>query len=358
MGRHLAVEDLWKAYGDNIVLKNIWLEIERSEFFVLVGPSGSGKTTLLRIIAGFEEPLRGLVIINDEKVNDKPPHKRNLGVLFQKPALFPHMNVYENIAFGLRIRRWSEESIRRRVRELLELVGLDPEIYSGRMPHQLSGGEQQRIALARALAPDPEILLLDEPLSHLDYLLRKRALSEFKRLQRELKITFFYITHDQWEAMILADRIAVIYRGEIQQIGRPKEIYEKPENIFVASFIGDNNIFNGSILNGEIHIQSLGITVKSVNGETHKNTDKTHKVAIAIRPENIKIIECDRDVSNKRGVVQGYVRDEIYLGSYSLLKVSVGEGEIIVRNNSSDIRVGDKVCIEIDSSKLVVYPQT
>ncbi|MEM3662638.1 MAG: ABC transporter ATP-binding protein, partial [Sulfolobales archaeon] len=263
MGEHLVLEDIWKYYGNNPVLSGIWLSVEKGEFFVLVGPSGSGKTTILRIIAGFEEPTRGFIVLNGEKINGKPPNKRNLGVLFQRPALFPHMNVYENIAFGLRVRRWSEERIRARVRELLELVGLDPATYERRMPHQLSGGEQQRVALARALAPDPEIILLDEPLNFLDYMLKKKAISEFKRLHRELGKTLFYITHDQWEAMSLADRIAVIYKGVIQQVGKPREIYEKPKNLFVASFIGDNNLLEGLISDNKIYIPSLHIALEN-----------------------------------------------------------------------------------------------
>jgi spermidine/putrescine transport system ATP-binding protein len=340
VGTQIILENIWKRYEDLFVLKNINIEIESGEFFVVLGPSGSGKTTLLKIIAGLEEPTRGIIMIDGKIMNKIPPQKRNLGVLFQRPALFPHLNVYENIAFGLRVRGWSENDIRKRVYEMLELVRLDPSIYSFKSPEKLSGGEQQRVALARALAPDPLAILLDEPLSHLDYHLRKQMINELKRLQKDLKKTFFYITHDQWEALALADRIAILFRGEVQQIGSPKEIYERPKNIFVASFIGDNNIFEAQSIDGKIYIPSLNIYLNNVSNEKIKIRDK-EKIYVAIRPEKIKIIEC----SEKKLV--GKIIDISYLGSYVNIRTLVNNTEILVRTDLNTLSIGEEICLDI-----------
>ena len=347
MGGFLELEGIWKIYGDNVVLRDVSLSIREKEFFVVMGPSGSGKTTLLKIIAGLEEPTRGVVKINNIVVNDVPPQKRNLGVLFQKPALFPHMNVYENIAFGLRIRRWSKQDIDKRVREVMELVRLDPSKYLNRNPEELSGGEQQRVALARALAPDPDVILLDEPLSHLDYNLRKDMITELKRLQRTLGKTFFYITHDQWEGMALADRIAVIYRGVIQQIGSPREIYEKPINRFVASFIGDNNILQAEIREEEIYIDPLRYSLK-ISGNTPKNDSK--KIYVAFRPEKISIKKINGAGEN----LCGEIIDEIYMGFYSYLKIKINSTELLVRSDDKNLAIGEKICIELPKDFVVL----
>ena len=238
----VRVERVWKRFGSVEALRGVSLTVREGELFTLLGPSGCGKTTLLRIVAGLLEPDQGRIFFDGDDVTGVPPHKRNVGMVFQDLALFPHMTVYDNVAYGLRVRRVPEDEVRRRVREILELVRLDPGEFASRRPGQLSGGQQQRVALARALVIEPRVLLLDEPFSHLDYKIRQELMAEFKKLQKRLGITTIYVTHDQTEAMLLSDRIAVMNAGRVEQVGRPDEVYEKPRTLFVASFFGDANI--------------------------------------------------------------------------------------------------------------------
>ena len=238
----VRVEGVWKRFGSVEALRGVSLTVREGELFTLLGPSGCGKTTLLRIVAGLLEPDQGRIFFDGDDVTGVPPHKRNVGMVFQDLALFPHMTVYDNVAYGLRVRRVPEDEVRRRVREILELVRLDPGEFASRRPGQLSGGQQQRVALARALVIEPRVLLLDEPFSHLDYKIRQELMAEFKKLQKRLGITTIYVTHDQTEAMLLSDRIAVMNAGRVEQVGRPDEVYEKPRTLFVASFFGDANI--------------------------------------------------------------------------------------------------------------------
>ncbi len=238
----VRVERVWKRFGSVEALRGVSLTVREGELFTLLGPSGCGKTTLLRIVAGLLEPDQGRIFFDGDDVTGVPPHKRNVGMVFQDLALFPHMTVYDNVAYGLRVRRVPEGEVRRRVREILELVRLDPGEFASRRPGQLSGGQQQRVALARALVIEPRVLLLDEPFSHLDYKIRQELMAEFKKLQKRLGITTIYVTHDQTEAMLLSDRIAVMNAGRVEQVGRPDEVYEKPRTLFVASFFGDANI--------------------------------------------------------------------------------------------------------------------
>ena len=238
----VRVEGVWKRFGSVEALRGVSLTVREGELFTLLGPSGCGKTTLLRIVAGLLEPDQGRIFFDGDDVTGVPPHKRNVGMVFQDLALFPHMTVYDNVAYGLRVRRVPEDEVRRRVREILELVRLDPGEFASRRPGQLSGGQQQRVALARALVIEPRVLLLDEPFSHLDYKIRQELMAEFKKLQKRLGITTIYVTHDQTEAMLLSERIAVMNAGRVEQVGRPDEVYEKPRTLFVASFFGDANI--------------------------------------------------------------------------------------------------------------------
>ncbi len=238
----VRVEGVWKRFGSVEALRGVSLTVREGELFTLLGPSGCGKTTLLRIVAGLLEPDQGRIFFDGDDVTGVPPHKRNVGMVFQDLALFPHMTVYDNVAYGLRVRRVPEDEVRKRVREILELVRLDPGEFASRRPGQLSGGQQQRVALARALVIEPRVLLLDEPFSHLDYKIRQELMAEFKKLQKRLGITTIYVTHDQTEAMLLSDRIAVMNAGRVEQVGRPDEVYEKPRTLFVASFFGDANI--------------------------------------------------------------------------------------------------------------------
>lgn len=268
--------------GDQI-LKNISLDIKDKEFVTFLGPSGCGKTTTLRIIAGFLEPQSGDVIFEGKRINGLPPHKRNVNTVFQRYALFPHLNVYENIAFGLRVKKVPEKEIVRRVGEMLELVNLMG--YEKRTVNRLSGGQQQRVAIARALVNHPKVLLLDEPLGALDLKLRKEMQIELRKIQQELELTFVYVTHDQEEALTMSDSIVVMNNGYIQQIGSPTDIYNEPVNAFVADFIGESNILNGSMLK-DCLVQFNGREFECVD----KGFGKNETVDVVIRPEDVKIV--------------------------------------------------------------------
>ena len=235
-----------KSFDDQVVLKGIDLDIYENEFVTLLGPSGCGKTTLLRILAGFLEPNEGAVIFNGEDIKNLPPYKRELNTVFQKYALFPHMNVYDNIAYGLKIAKMSKDVIDQKVMRMLKLIGLEG--FEKRDVTLLSGGQQQRVAIARALANEPRVLLLDEPLSALDMKLRKEMQYELKNIQQEVGITFIFVTHDQEEALTMSDKIVVMKEGEIQQVGTPEDVYNEPVNKYVAQFIGESNIMNGVML--------------------------------------------------------------------------------------------------------------
>lgn len=268
--------------GDRI-LKDISLDIKDKEFVTFLGPSGCGKTTTLRIIAGFLEPKSGDVIFEGKRINGMPPHKRNVNTVFQRYALFPHLNVYENIAFGLRVKKVPEKEIVRRVGEMLELVNLMG--YEKRTVNRLSGGQQQRVAIARALVNHPKVLLLDEPLGALDLKLRKEMQIELRKIQQELELTFVYVTHDQEEALTMSDSIVVMNNGYIQQIGSPTDIYNEPVNAFVADFIGESNILNGSMLR-DCLVQFNGREFECVD----KGFGKNETVDVVIRPEDVKIV--------------------------------------------------------------------
>ena len=242
-----------KSFDDQVVLKGIDLDIYENEFVTLLGPSGCGKTTLLRILAGFLEPNEGAVIFNGEDIKNLPPYKRELNTVFQKYALFPHMNVYDNIAYGLKIAKMSKDVIDQKVMRMLKLIGLEG--FEKRDVTLLSGGQQQRVAIARALANEPRVLLLDEPLSALDMKLRKEMQYELKNIQQEVGITFIFVTHDQEEALTMSDKIVVMKEGEIQQVGTPEDVYNEPVNKYVAQFIGESNIMNGVMLEDKTDIR-------------------------------------------------------------------------------------------------------
>ena len=239
----VKIDKVNKKYGNNHVVRDLFMDVYEGEFLTMLGPSGCGKTTTLRMIAGFETPSDGNIYIEGEKIQDTEPYDREVNTVFQNYALFPHMTIYENVAFGLTIKKVNKIEIKQRVTEMLELVQLTG--YENRKPSQLSGGQKQRVAIARALINRPKVLLLDEPLGALDMKLRKQMQFELKRLQRKLGITFIYVTHDQEEALTMSDRIAIMYGGNLEQIGTPKEIYEKPASKFVGDFIGESNIFYG-----------------------------------------------------------------------------------------------------------------
>jgi spermidine/putrescine transport system ATP-binding protein len=271
------------AFDDEIVLNDINLYINDKEFLTLLGPSGCGKTTTLRIIGGFLQPTSGDVLFDGERINDVPPYKRRVNTVFQRYALFPHLDVYENVAFGLRIAKLPEAEIDQRVTEMLEIVSLKG--FENRKVSQLSGGQQQRVAIARALVNRPKVLLLDEPLGALDLRLRKDMQQELKRIQQALGITFIYVTHDQEEALAMSDTVVVMDRGRIQQIGRPEDIYNEPKNAFVADFIGESNILDGVMLE-DYAVKFFGRRFKCVDSGFEKN----EPVDVVIRPEDVDIV--------------------------------------------------------------------
>ncbi len=279
----IRLENCSMAFEDEIVLNSIDLTIKDKEFLTLLGPSGCGKTTTLRIIGGFETPTSGSVYFDSVRINNVPPYKRKINTVFQKYALFPHLNVFENIAFGLRIARLGENAIKKRVLDMLALVGLRG--FERRSVTSLSGGQQQRVAIARALVNRPQVLLLDEPLGALDLKLRKEMQTELKRIQQQLGITFIYVTHDQEEALTMSDTVVVMDGGSILQIGTPVDIYNEPANAFVADFIGESNIIDGVMVRDRL-VSFLGRDFDCVDSGFGEN----ERVDVVIRPEDLKIV--------------------------------------------------------------------
>ena len=279
----IEFREIVKQFGSQIVLKGINLDIYENEFVTLLGPSGCGKTTLLRILGGFLDADEGKVIFDGEEISNKPPYERELNTVFQKYALFPHLSVYENIAFGLKIKKVSKDVIDQKVMKMLRLIGLEG--YEDKNTTLLSGGQQQRVAIARALVNEPKVLLLDEPLAALDLKLRKEMQYELKRIQQEVGITFIFVTHDQEEALTMSDKIVVMKNGEIQQVGTPQDIYNEPANRFVANFIGESNILSGIMLE-DYKVQFDDIVFDCVDYGFKEN----EKVDVVIRPEDIDIV--------------------------------------------------------------------
>jgi len=310
----VSLIDVEKSFGKNKVVKKMNMEIKEGEFLTLLGPSGCGKTTTLRMIAGFEEATSGIIKVQGERVEDKEPFERDVNTVFQNYALFPHMTVFDNIAYGLKIKKKSKEEITIRVNSMLDLVQLKG--YENRKPDALSGGQKQRVAIARALINDPKVLLLDEPLGALDLKLRKQMQVELKRLQKKLGITFVYVTHDQEEALTMSDRIAVMNEGVIEQLASPIEIYEKPLTKFVAGFIGESNIFDGKVTgygDGIIEVETEAGKIK-VQGQGFEIGEKIH---VSIRPEYISVSKDPVEGFDLKGTI----KDFLYMGT--VIKTSV-----------------------------------
>lgn len=321
-----------KRYGDFTALKKLSLSIMDNEFFTLLGPSGCGKTTLLRMIAGFENVSEGEIFLYGEEIENLPPFRRPVNTVFQNYALFPHMSILDNVAFGLEMKGATRAAARKRAGEMLELVQLSQ--FSARKPSQLSGGQQQRVALARALAPEPKVLLLDEPLSALDLKLRKAMQVELKHLQRETGITFIFVTHDQEEALTMSDRIAVMSAGEMQQLGTARDIYERPRNMFVADFIGETNLLEVSVdkITSGRAVCHLGggheLTCDAVDG-----ISVGAQVHMSLRPERLFMSETATDAEGLKGTV----RENIYIGTDLSTIVALHEGpDFIVRTSNSE----------------------
>lgn len=355
-GSQVTIDHVSKEFGDFVALDDINFTIKPGEFFSLLGPSGCGKTTLLRIIAGFEFPDDGVVLFDDKNIVVLPPNKRHSNTVFQTYALFPHMSIYENVAFPLRLKKMPKDEIDKKVREYVHLVQLDEHIY--KKPNQLSGGQKQRVAIARALINEPKVLLLDEPLSALDAKLRANLLVDLDRLHDQIGITFIYVTHDQSEALSVSDRIAVMNHGHVLQIGTPYEIYESPATQFVAQFIGETNLFSAEVEDCVPHKDPSGnddfMTTLSVPELGHQaplatdteataaldrfmqvtdyeHTDKGQKVAFTIRPEKIRIT-LEPPATGARtdvNVFKGVVEEPIYSGFQSKFYVRLETGKVI-----------------------------
>lgn len=330
----IELTDISKSFDGTTVLDEMNLYIRENEFVTLLGPSGCGKTTTLRIIGGFEQPDTGKVIFDGKDITNLPPNKRQLNTVFQKYALFPHMTIAENIAFGLKIRQKSESYIKDKIRYALKLVNLEG--YESRTPDQLSGGQQQRIAIARAIVNEPKVLLLDEPLGALDLKLRKDMQYELIRLKNELGITFVYVTHDQEEALTMSDTIVVMNQGYIQQIGTPEDIYNEPQNAFVADFIGDSNILDGIMVQDKL-VEILGVKFPCV--DTGFGTNKP--VDVVIRPEDLEI------TSPEKGQIKGRVTNLIFKGVHYEMEVAANGYEWMVHSTKL-AEVGSEVGLCVD----------
>jgi putative spermidine/putrescine transport system ATP-binding protein len=303
----LSLEDVVKRFGDVVAVDGVSLDVEQGEFFSLLGPSGSGKTTCLRMIAGFEQPTSGRILLEGRDVSDLPPFARDVNTVFQDYALFPHMSVAQNVGYGLMVRKIPKDERTRRVADALEMVRLEQ--MGDRKPGQLSGGQRQRVALARSLVLRPKVLLLDEPLGALDLKLRQAMQIELKEIQQEVSLTFIYVTHDQEEALTMSDRLAVFNQGKVEQVGSPAEVYELPATAFVAGFIGVSNILEGE-------------AAERITGSPH---------AFTIRPEKIAIVPLDAEADDSQCTATGRVREVVYLGAITryIVELDVG-GELVV----------------------------
>lgn len=351
----VRAEKIVKYLGRTLVLKGVTLEIKPGEFFFVLGPSGCGKTTFLRVLAGFLFPDEGQVFFGDRDVTFVPPHKRNAAMVFQHYALFPHMTVWDNVAYGLKVRKLPRDEIERRVKEALRLVRLEG--FEKRLPLQLSGGQQQRVALARAIAVHPDLLLLDEPLSNLDAKLRAEMRGELKALQRQLGVTTVYVTHDQKEALAMADRIAVMSDGQIVQVGTPTELYRKPRTRFVAEFLGDANVWEGRVKSvhadavvvetpfGEVQCQKPSFTVRE--GE---------KVWVMVRPEAVTV---DRiTTANLTNTFTARVEQATYLGEAVEIVARIGEVPVkALQFRPSDGGLPHEVRLQFSPDDLVLLPR-
>ena len=357
MPGEIQLEGLTKAFGEHVAVAGIDVEMPAGEFFTLLGPSGCGKTTTLRMIAGFEQPTSGQILLDGEDMAFTPPHKRNVNTVFQSYALFPHLSVQDNVAFGLRRAKTPKNEIKQRVGEALELVQLTG--FERRKPAQMSGGQQQRVALARALVLKPAVLLLDEPLGALDAKLRKALQVELKALQQQVGITFVYVTHDQEEALTMSDRIAVMSDGRVEQVAAPHEVYEEPSTTFVADFLGVSNLMTVTAhgdSDGRCRVSLGDFELFAGRGETHTSGE----TRIVIRPERVRLEPHESTGENR---VPGMVERVVYLGNSNQVIVGLAHGEKIqalVQNTGEDLeyRQGDPVRVHMPAEALRVLTDT
>lgn len=346
MKKIIDLKDITVSYGDNTVLENLNLYINEKEFITLLGPSGCGKTTTLRAIAGFVKPDSGDVIFEGKRINDVPPHKRKVNTIFQRYALFSHLNVYENIAFGPNLKKMPKNEVRKKVADMLKLVNLKG--FEKRPIDSLSGGQQQRVAIARALANNPHVLLLDEPLGALDLKLRKDMQRELKNIQQELGITFVYVTHDQEEALSMSDTVVVMDKGKIQQIGTPEEIYNEPVNAFVADFIGESNIVDAIMLDDYL-VTFGGVKFKCLDSGFEKN----EFVEAVVRPEDIKIVE-----PGANATLTGTVTDVTFKGVHFEILVDVGGFIWMIQTTQDNVSVGDVIGMYIEPNAIHIMKRS
>ena len=338
----IELRHITKEFEDGFTaVSDFNLKVRRGEFVTFLGPSGCGKTTTLRMIAGFDTPTSGEILLNGKNITDLPPNKRPVKTVFQRYALFPHMNIFENIAFGLKLKKLPQDVIVRKVKKVLELVDLEG--FEKRSVSTLSGGQQQRVAIARALVNEPEILLLDEPLGALDLKMRKEMQIELKAMHDELGITFIYVTHDQEEALTMSDQIVVMNEGKMQQIGTPEDIYNEPKNAFVADFIGESNIFNG-IMTGRLRARFCGgefVCVDDIEEGTHINA--------VVRPEDVEL------TAPEKGIIRGSVSSVVFKGMHYEITVESGKNEIVAQSVHSAM-VGNRVgiCVGPDNIHIMV----
>ncbi|MDO4198536.1 MAG: ABC transporter ATP-binding protein [Erysipelotrichaceae bacterium] len=352
MSVNIKIRDAVKKYGDNTIISDLSLDVKEGEFFILLGPSGCGKTTLLRMIAGFNSIEGGDFYFGDTRINDMDPAKRNIGMVFQNYAIFPNMTVEKNVAFGLKNRKLPKEEIKAKTDQFLKLMKIEE--YGDRMPERLSGGQQQRVALARALAITPDVLLMDEPLSNLDAKLRVEMRTVIKEIQNSVGITCVYVTHDQEEAMAIADRIAVMNGGEIQQIGTPKILYQRPTNLFVATFIGRTNVIEGSLemKDGEPYLVLPG-DYKVKLEKVREDEKHDQKVVASIRPEELVV-----EPEGKDGL-KAIVDDAVFLGlnTHYFVHFLTGEKAEIIQESQIDsiIEKGTEVNLRVKTEKINVF---
>ncbi|MBQ2933573.1 MAG: ABC transporter ATP-binding protein [Clostridia bacterium] len=340
----IELKDIFVSFGEEKVLDGLNLAIHDKEFITLLGPSGCGKTTTLRIIAGFLDADNGEVVFEDKKINGVPSYKRQVNTIFQRYALFPHLNVYENVAFGLRVKKLKENEIKEIVTEMLHLVNLDG--FEKRSISTLSGGQQQRVAIARAIANKPKVLLLDEPLAALDLKLRKDMQKELRRIQRQLGITFVFVTHDQEEALTMSDRVVVMNKGKIQQIGTPQDIYNEPENAFVADFIGESNILDG-VMRQDFVAEFSGHVFECLD----KGFLENENVDVVVRPEDVDIVPADK------GMLKGVVTSVDFLGVHYEIIVDIGGFKWMIQT-TDECFVGDNVGLYIEPDAIHIMKKS
>lgn len=351
MSLRVKIEDAVKTYGDFNAVDHANLTVEEGELFTLLGPSGCGKTTLLRMIAGFNSVEGGTISFGDKVINNIPAHKRNIGMVFQNYAIFPHMTVFENVAYGLKARKLEKKEIHQRVLEALEMVKIVD--LKDRQPANMSGGQQQRVALARAIVIHPDILLMDEPLSNLDAKLRVEMRTTIRKVQKKLGITTIYVTHDQEEALAISDRIAIMKKGVIQQVGVPKDIYTRPSNEFVANFIGVSNILNGEIIGTEDRKKLVKVEGALVLKMKLKDTAET-KVKVSVRPEEFAFGESGENS------LAGTVEMKVFLGDFISYEVKLEDGRILevnqyLKDTSKEYEAGEQIFLKLVTDRINIF---